>query len=49
MICPICHKESPCCDCDIAWLEMVAKLEANFRAWRERGRREQAEQTRRAA
>ena len=44
MICSICKKETPCCDCDYAWLESQAKLYANHQRWREQTRKEQAEQ-----
>lgn len=47
MLCPLCQKETPCCDCDVAWLESRVRLYANHLAWREQTRQEQAEQMKR--
>ncbi len=41
-ICKLCGQETPCCRCDIAQLEMAAKLIVNNEQWRKETRDMQA-------
>jgi hypothetical protein len=44
MVCLLCGRERPLCDCDVAWLEARAKLQLNTERWIEETRQDQRAQ-----
>jgi hypothetical protein len=36
-LCPVCNKPTPCCPCDLAWLQSRVELQLNYDLWRMQG------------